>query len=135
MALGRRFPIRAFVGDGDDHAAAGFVGREFVEQRAAAVEDADAGGTAHFVAGEDEEITAEGLHVDRGVADRLGGVDQGDGPDGAGAAAEFGGVVDRAEGVGNMGEGQELHGRGEQRIERGVVESALGIGAEHGDVF
>ena len=135
VALGGRLPVRAFVGDRDDHAAAGFIGGELIEERAATVKDADAGGAAHFVAREDEEVTAERLDVDGGVADGLGGVDQGDGADGAGAAAEQGGVVDRAEGVGDVGEGDELHGRGEQRVERGGVESTLGIGAEHGNVF
>ncbi len=134
VALGGGFPVGAFVGDGDDHAAAGFVGREFVEEGAAAVEDADAGGAAHFMAGEGEEIAAERLHIEGRVADGLGGVDHGDGTDGAGAAAEEGGVVEGAEGVGNVGEGDELHGGREERVERGVVEAALGVGAEHGDV-
>ena len=68
------------------------------------------------------------------MADGLSGVDDRDGADRAGAGAEARGVVDRAEGVGNVGERQELHLRREQRIERGVIESALGIGAEHRDV-
>ncbi len=92
-ALGGGFPCGAFVGDGDDHAAAGFVGGHGVEEGAPAVEHADAGGAGHLVSAEGEKVTADGLHVDGLVADGLGGVDERKGADGTGFGAERGGVV------------------------------------------
>ena len=44
-----------------------------------AVDGADAGRREHLVAGEDEEVAVERLHVDRHVRDRLRAVDDGDG--------------------------------------------------------
>ena len=43
---------------------------------ALAVDHADAGRGEHLVAGEDEEVAVERLHVDRHVRDRLRAVDQ-----------------------------------------------------------
>ena len=76
-----------------------------------------------------DEIGAEGLHVERRVADGLRGVDHGDGADGASAAAEFRGGVDRAEGVRNMREREELHLRREELVECREVEPALAVGS------
>ena len=134
-ALGRGLPRRAFVGHGDDHAAAGFVGGHGVEEGAFAVEHADTGGAGHLVSAESEEVAADGLHVDRFVSDGLGGVDHGDGADGAGLGAERGGVGEDAEGVGEMREGEELHLWREQAVECVEVEAEFGVGTEDRDVF
>ena len=61
-----------------DHVAAALERRHFLEQFAPAIEDADAGGAADFVAGKGEEIAADFLRVQRAVAGALGGVNQSD---------------------------------------------------------
>ena len=105
----RRLPGAVEKIHAGDHVAAALERRHFLQQFAPAIEDADAGRAANFVAGKGEEIAADFLHVHRAVAGALGGVHQGDDAAAAGAGAEFGGGIDRAEGVGNVGEGEELH--------------------------
>ena len=85
--------------------------------------------------GEGEEIATEGLHIQRAVADGLGGIDDGHRPDRAGAAAELRGGIDGAKGVGNVREGEDLHLRREELVEGGEIEPALGVGAQQGDIF
>ena len=133
-ALGGGFPSGAGELDVFYHAPAALPGWHGVEQGAAAVEHADAGGTAHFVAGKGEEIAAEGLHVEGLVADGLGGVYEGDGTDGAGAGAKLDGGVDDAEGVGDVGESEEAGARGEELVEAGEVEAVFGVGTGDGEV-
>lgn len=135
VALGGGFPRGAFVGDVDDDAAAGLVRRHRIQKLATSVENADAGGAGHLVSAEGEEVAADGLDVDRLVSDGLRGVDEREGADGAGLGAERGGVVEDAEGVGEVGEGEELHLRGEEFFQGVEVEAEFGVGAEDGDVF
>ena len=115
-----------------DHAAATLPGRHGVEQRAPAVKDADARHPGHLVPGERQEIAAERLHVDRHVPDRLRGVHHCHGADPLRPRAELGHGIDRAERVGNMGEGVELDLGREQPVELGEVELAVVPG--HRDV-
>ena len=93
----RRFFIGAFLeGYADDHLAAAVPGRHCVQQLGAAVEGASSSGSAHFVAGEGEEIAAEFLDIDRHVARALGGIDQRGGADRTRFRAEFFHRIDRA---------------------------------------
>ena len=87
------------------------------------------------MAGKCDEIGAKRLHVERSMADGLGGIDDRDGTHRASAATELRDRVDRAERVGNVGEGEELHLRREQLVERSQVESAFRIGTKDRDVF
>ena len=82
-------------------------------------------GRAHFVAGEREEIAAERLHIDRHVPGALRAIDEGGHAERARAAAEFGGGIDRAERVRDVGEGEEFHLRREQLVERVEIERAV----------
>lgn len=97
----------------------------------AAVEDADAGGRAHFVAGEDKEVAVELLDIEGEMAGALRGVEDGDGAGGAGAVEEFGDGVEGAEAVGDVREGNDFRGAGEKLVEGSEVEGA-GFG-EDGD--
>jgi len=133
--FGGGLPRGTFVGDGHHNAAAGLVRRHGVEECAFAVKHADAGGAGHLVSAEGEEIATDGLHVDRLVSYGLGRVDERDGTDRAGFGAEGCGVGEDAEGVGEVGEREELHLRGEELVERFKIEAEFGIGAEDGHVF
>ena len=70
---------RLLEGDVLDHVAAALPGRHGFEDARAAIDDADAGRREHLVAGEDEEVGVQRLHVDRHVRDRLRPVDERDG--------------------------------------------------------
>ena len=64
--------------DRRDHVAAALVRRHRLEQRAPAVEHADAGRAEHLVAREHVEVAVERLHVDHEVRHRLRAVDEHD---------------------------------------------------------
>ncbi len=68
------------LGEGhrEDHLAAALPGRHALEQLFAPVQNADAGGTEHLVAGKGVEIAAQLLHVDRHVRHGLRAVDERD---------------------------------------------------------
>ena len=84
----------------------------------AAVKRADAGRRTHFVAGEGEEIATELLHIDRQMPGALRGIDERDRRRlRARCAAQLGDGIDRAERVRDVGEGEQLHLRREQRVE------------------
>ena len=57
-----------------NHFAAALIRRHGFEHFLAAIQNADAGRPAHFVAGEREEIAADFLHVDRAMAGALRGI-------------------------------------------------------------
>ena len=63
-------------GDGADHVAAALVRRHGVEQRALAVEHADAGGPVNLMAAEGVEVAIERLHIDGEVRNGLCSVDE-----------------------------------------------------------
>ncbi len=126
-AEGGGFVLALVEIDVGDHFAAAVEGGEGVEELFASVECADAGGAAHFVSGNGEEIAADLLDVERAVSGALGGVDEGDDVFFAGFAAEFGGGIDGAEGVGNVGEGEDFGG-GELLVEAGEIEEAFVAG-------
>ena len=117
--LGRQLGGREAVGpDAVDHAAAAEERRHGVEQFFAAVQHADAGGGEHLVAAEGEEIGAHFADVRREVRHALGGIDQHDGAGCMCAAGDFLDRVDRAEHVGDRGDGDDFGAVGEQRVER-----------------
>ena len=58
----------------------------------------------------------------RGVAGALGGIDQGGDAEFAGAGAQFGDGVDDAEGIRDVGQGEELDLSGEEFVEAAKVE-------------
>ena len=89
-----------------NHVAAALERRHVFEQFAPPIEDADARRAAQFVAGEGQKIAADFLHIHRPVAGALGGVHQRDDAAPAGAGAQLGHGIDRAQRVGNMGEGK-----------------------------
>jgi hypothetical protein len=62
--------------DARNHVAAALPGRHGFEDFLAAIQDADARGSAHFVAGEGEEIAADLLHIQQQVPGALRGVHQ-----------------------------------------------------------
>ena len=80
----------------------------------ARVEHADAGRAVHLVRGERVEVAAERLHVDGHVRNRLGAVDHRRDPAVAGRGDEVRDRQHRAEGVGDVGEGDHARARAEQ---------------------
>jgi hypothetical protein len=62
--------------------------RHLRQQFAPAIEHADAGRAADFVAGKGQKIAADFLHIHRAMADALGGVHQRDDAAPAGARAQ-----------------------------------------------
>ena len=92
--------------DAGDHVAAALKRRHVLQQFAPAIKHADAGRPADFVAGKGEKIAADVLHIHRPVPGALRGIHQRDDAALARARAEFGDGIDRAERVGNVGEGK-----------------------------
>ena len=81
-----------------------------------AVDGADAGRREHLVAGEDEEVAVERLHVDRHVRDRLRAVDDDDGAVAMRDGDHLRDRRDRAERVRHLGERDEARPRREQLL-------------------
>ena len=106
-------------------------GRHVREHFAPPVEDAAAGGTAEFVAGEGQEIAADFLHIDGPVPGALGGIDQRDNAAAAGAGAQLGHGIDRAQRVGNVGEREELDGAVQQPSKPRQVQQPVVAGDRH----
>src|SRR5205814_9611298 len=86
---------------------------------------ADAYGAEHLVAGEGQEVGAEGGDVDRQVGGGLGGVDLHQGAGGVGRLGQRGDVVDRAQHVGHGRDPEQL-GPVEEAGEVGEVEVPVG---------
>src|SRR5262245_18558183 len=110
--------------DTEDHLTAALVGSQGFEELLASVEHADAGGPAHLVPGQDQEIAADLLDVHSPMASALGGVDQCGDAQLAGTGAEFGDWVDGAERVGNVGEGEKLNFVSQPFAEPGQIQEA-----------
>ena len=83
-------------------------------------------GAEHLVPGERQEVDPEVVDVDRQVRHRLAGVEHDEGTDGVRALGELGDRVQRAEHVGDVGEREHLGALGEQAVEVGEVEPAVG---------
>ena len=113
------------LGDVEDHLAAGEERRRGLEHLGGAPEHADAGGAAHLVAGEGDEVGAPGLHVGGEVGDVLRGVDHRDGAGVVGGAHQPVDREQRAEHVRHGREGDDL-GAVDQPVEVGEVEVAVG---------
>ena len=73
-----------------------------------------------------EEIAADLLHVDGAMARTLRRVDERDDAALAGAFAEFGDGIDRAERVGNVRHREQLHVAGEELVEPAEIEQTVG---------
>ena len=105
-----------------------------VEKSLLAVQDADARRPVRLVAAKRVEVDVELLDVDREVWHRLRAVHQHGGAGVVGPVGPVLHVVDRAEGVGHVREGDELGRAGEVLLELVVVERAVRIELHHVDV-
>ena len=121
--VGERVVDGLLEADRGDHVAAALVGGHLLEQLAAAVEHADAGGSVHLVARQGVEVAAQGLHVDVEVRGGLGAVDQHVSAAGVGDLGDAPDRVDRAEHVGDVGDGHQLGPRPDEAFE--LVEQQL----------
>ncbi len=119
--------------DGLDHVAAAQEGGHGLKDGAAGPEDADAGGSQHFVAGKGQEVGINGADVDRQVGHALGAVDQEQGAGGVNPAGDVGDGVDGAQDVGHAGDAHELDPLavgGQQAIQIVEEQPALGVEAD-----
>ena len=99
------------------------------------VDGADAGGRENLVAGEDEEVGAHLLHVDRNVGDGLGAVDDHPGAVALGHLRHFVDRQDRAQAVRGLRERDDLRARPEQLLillEHDFAAVVHGNDAQHG---
>ena len=114
LELGRELgERRLFERHVADHVAAALPRRHDLQQFFLGVNGADAGGAENLVPGEDEEVAAELLHVDRDVGDRLRAVDQHAGAVALGHLGHLGHRQDRAQAVRGVRQRDELGARAE----------------------
>jgi hypothetical protein len=99
--------------------------RQRLEQLLTAPQHTDARRAAHLVAGERDQVGAQGLHVQGHVRRSLRGVDDDQRTDLVGAADELLGRVDRAEDVRHQHERHDLGSLGDDAIDVGQVQPAL----------
>ena len=109
-----------------DHLAAGLPRRHRLQQLLAADERADARGAVHLVAGEGVEVAAERLHVHRQVRRGLGAVHHRHRARRPASRRDLGHVVDGAQGVGDVGHGDDLGARAQLGVEVVHVQFAVG---------
>ena len=83
------------------------------------------------MSGENDEIRAEGLHIDREVRDGLCGIDQHRGAELLGGCRHFTDRIDRAERVGNPGDGKDSGFFGKELLECGLIQHAVIIAGNH----
>ena len=107
---------RLLEGDVGDHVAAALPGRHLRRARLLAVDHADAGRAEHLMAGEDEEVAADRLHVDGHVRHGLRAVDQHAGAMPMRQRDHFVHRRHGAERVGNLGDGDDARRRAEQLL-------------------
>mmetsp|Transcript_2625 Transcript_2625/g.4780 ORF Transcript_2625/g.4780 Transcript_2625/m.4780 type:complete len:297 (+) Transcript_2625:272-1162(+) len=91
-----------------DHLAAPHERRHALHHRRLPVQHPDARRSAHLVAGEDQPVAVELLHVDRHVRHALARIDQVLGADRVCNGRDLGGVADAAQGVRHMCKGDEF---------------------------
>ncbi len=109
LELSRRIAERrAIVLDFADHIAAREEGRHRFEQRALAVQHADARRPEHLVPAEGVEIGIERFDVERQVRCALSAVDEDDGPGRVGAGYDFLQRHDRPERIADVRDCDEL---------------------------
>ena len=101
---GNSFQVVLLEADVADHVAARLVRRHQFQMLRLAVEDADAGRAVHLVPGEDVEIAVQVLHIDAQMRHRLGAVDEDDNAVLVGELDDFLDRIDRAQGVGDVGQ-------------------------------
>ena len=118
-------PRRLVRRDGADHVPAADERRHLLEQRAAAVEDADPGRAVGLVAGPRVEVDVELAQIDRHLRHRLGPVDEHDRAGRVRAPRDLGDRVDRADHVRDVNDRDQLRAAGEQLVERVEVELAV----------
>lgn len=123
--------------DGGNHLAPALVRGEAVQPFFFAVEDADAGGAVDLMSGEDVELGVQRLDVYFYMGDGLGAIQQDGHAVFVGYADEFVDGVDRAEHVGDVGDGHESGAFAEQVLVFVQAEFAfLGDGNHpEGDAF
>ena len=97
----------AVEADVGDHLAAAEEGGHGVEQLLPAPQHADAGGPAHLVAGEGEQVAAQLAHVGGQVGDVLRAVDEHDRPHRVGGVGQLADRVERAQHVGHGGDAHQ----------------------------
>ena len=115
--VGQFRPARAIAGHIFDHLAAGQKRRHFFEQRLLAVQNADAHGRQHLVAGKGEEVHIQILHIHRNMGDALGSVADKDRARFMGQAGKSFDVITDAQNVGDLGHGYDLRPGRERRAE------------------
>ncbi len=98
-----------FQRDPLDHRAAAVEGRHRLQDRPLAPEDADPHRAEHLVPGEGQEVAAEVADVHRPVRHALRPVHQRQRPDRPRPIRDLAHRVDRAEGVGDVSDGDQLH--------------------------
>ena len=123
---GQLVPLRLAELHFADHLAAAQEGRHLLQQLAPPPQRADAGRPEHLVAGEGDEVGPDRPHVHRTVGDALRGVDQHPGAGGMCLARDLRHRIDRAEHVGDVDHGDQLHAAVEHPVERLEVELAVG---------
>jgi len=117
-ALGRILVKVALKGDVADHVAAPLPGGHGTQQIPLGVENADAGGSVDLVTREHIEIHVQGLHIHRRVGNALGSVQQDQGTMPMGDRDHLLNGRDRAQGIGDLGEGDQLRAGVEQMLVR-----------------
>jgi hypothetical protein len=132
LELPREFvPLTVLERDLENHVAAVEVRLHPLEDVFLAVEHARPGGATHLVAGEREEVHVEGLHVDRSVRDRLGGVGEDERVVVVGDVGQFADGIDGPERVRGVDDAHHLGVVGDHLGGRLHVEVApLGDGGE-----
>jgi hypothetical protein len=118
-------PRRLVGGDRPDHVPATDERRHLLEQRAAAMQHADAGGPVGLVPGPGVEVCVDRLQVDRHLRDRLSAVDDDNGTGGMRPPDHLGNRIDRPDHVRNVDQRNQLWLASEQDIERIEVEVAV----------
>ncbi len=112
---------------GADHLATREEGRHRLEQLAAGPEGARARGPQDLVPGEHVEVRADGPHVDRQVRHGLRPVDEDEGACGVGLVDHAADRRERPQGVGLVGEGDQLGSRAQQDLPGLEVQEAVPI--------
>ena len=134
--LGRRVGVRRFFERHvADHVAAALPRRQDFVQLFLDEDGADAGRAENLVAGEDEEIGAHLLHVDRHVGDRLGAVDDDARAVALGHLRHFLDRQDRAQAVRRLRQRDDLRARAEHLLvlfQHDLAVIVDGNDAEHG---
>ena len=100
--------------DSADHLAASLIGRHLLQQTAAAIEHADAGGAIYLVAAERQEVAVQLLHVHPEMGHALSSIDHHGHPMAVGKAYHLPDRIDGAEHIADMGDAHHPRAVAEQ---------------------